>query len=63
MSGSLMEHLVDFYQGEGVFSLNKNEFKMRLKDLALIPGLRVVNPVSNQTRTMSQYSMIDFSLT
>lgn len=29
MSGYLMEHLLDCYQGEGVFSLNNNEVKIK----------------------------------
>lgn len=37
-SSFLMEHLLDCYQGEGVFSFNNNEVKMGLKDVGLISG-------------------------
>lgn len=43
MSGYLVEHLIENYHGKGFFSLNDNEVKMGLKDVALISGTKVVN--------------------
>lgn len=39
-----MEHLLDGYQGEGMFTLNKNEVEIALKDVVSISILGVVNP-------------------
>lgn len=35
MLGFLMEHLLDNYQGVGVFSLNDNDLKMGLKEVVI----------------------------
>lgn len=37
-----MEHLLDCYQGDGIFTLNNIEVNMGLKDVVLISGLSVV---------------------
>lgn len=36
MSDVLLEHMLDCYHGDGVFSLNNIEVKMGLKGVALI---------------------------
>lgn len=41
MSSYLLEHLLDNYQSEGKFILNKNDVKFGLKDVVLISRLRV----------------------
>lgn len=41
MLSYFLEHLLDNYQGERKFILNKNEVKFRLKDVVLISRLRV----------------------
>lgn len=44
-SGVLMEHLLDYDQGTGIFRLNNVQFKIDLKDVTTISGLNIVSQV------------------
>lgn len=50
MSGYLVEHLIENYQGKGIFFSNGNKVKMRFKGLILISGVRQLRPTSNQPK-------------
>lgn len=55
-----MELLLDYHQGEGVFTLNNNEIKMGLKDMTLISILKVVNVAQYRTWSRSRLPRIVF---
>lgn len=63
ISRVLKEHLLDCYQGGGLFISNNNKVKMSLEDVALISGLKVVslgfNPNASDGKPTFQDRLFD----